>query len=147
VGSRLRYRLGFELHHLREAADGTPMVGTFRRWDCTNSTSPRAISVTLINGIELTRTYCSDQEDVALLIQHNAFLAAQVTAISDAEARAKVKELTGIEHPGWCFRGECGAPIPLGADRCAAGDSIGQVGGGSISRLRWVGTIKPGGTS
>jgi hypothetical protein len=148
VGSNLRYQLGFELHQLDDDA-GTPRVATIQRWDCINSKTPQAISVILINGSEVSRAFYSEQRNIDLLAQRTAELAAAdqadgVIALSNDAARAKVKELTGIEHPAWCIRSECGAPVPLGADRCAAGDSVGQVGGGSISGLRWFGRINGG---
>lgn len=145
MGRNLRYALGAELHYIHENEDRPATVNTVQRWDCTNSATPRAISVTLVNGAELSRAYYVGQQDVDRLTDRIATLTGRVTELSDDQARAKVKEATGIEYPAWCIRAECGAPMPLGADRCAAGDSVGQVGGGSISGLRWVGTIKAGG--
>lgn len=143
VGSNLRYRLSFQLHHVVQD-DHVDAVVTVHRWDCVNSARPRAIHLVAENGVEKERTVYTKPADLTRLTENLQALTGRVTAISDDDARAEILRRTGYAPPTQCLREWCGAVHPVGSDRCVDWHSSGQVSSGAMSGTRWVGFIVPG---
>ncbi len=133
----IRYQLGFELHHLEsddDEPDNPGIVVTVRRWDVVNPGAGRtlALHVILENGVETMRFTITDQHGLDDLNARLARLHMIVNVLTDDEARAEVQARTGIEHGSTCHVGECGAPRPIGSDRCAVWHAAGTVGRGNL---------------
>lgn len=134
----LKYRLTFELHFLDVDGDARRQVRTHRRWDCVNGTEPRSMHEALTDGVLTERRYLTGPTELDELSDDLAILAETVAAdvLTDDQARQHITAATDAVPLSQCPRQSCGAPVPIGSDRCADWDSIGQSGAGSLTGLR-----------
>lgn len=135
MSAALRYLLVFELHFLMVGSADKVVVRTHRRWIASGA-QPRALHEVLTDGVEISRREVTGSEAVERLTVELDDLADTVTPITDHEARARIAAYTGITYPEHCPRASCGAPVPVGSQRCGEWDSLGQVGNGGWTGIR-----------
>lgn len=149
MGSALRYLLIFELHHELVDDAESVVIRTHRRWTCTNSRAPRDLVEILTDGVLVSRRDVTESDSLERLAAELEELARTVTPITDEQARQRITAKTGSVPLSECPRASCGAPVPIGSDRCGEGDSVGQVGNGGLTALRGRSPLflRPGGQS
>lgn len=133
--SRVKYRLGFELHHIVWDDDPAGVVVTVQRWDAVNSVKPRSHYVVLENGAEIQRDVITDPTALRQLGSRLNSLVQRVVAITDESARTEIEARTGVRHYPYCHRDDCGARRPIGSDKCGDWHSAGQSGGATMGNL------------
>jgi len=144
-----RYQLTDQIH-MRAAVPTDPdVIVTLQHW--TSATSGALIYVVTHNGIEVTRKFSADPDDLTKLVEHFAATRARHAddVLSDEAATDEVVRRGG-PGPKFCVKSDCPSqiPVPYASDICAAGDPIesrGRVEFRTVTQRRPVLNVIPGG--
>lgn len=130
----LRYRLTDQLYGVRSTSDGDVFI-TVLRWDAVDALRPSAILFRARNGVETSRERHAGARGLSTVTAQISYCRRTGLTLAGTEAVKAYRRITGHDQ-FWCAVTDCGAPVPIGFDRCEEWHSVGRTSAGALSGVR-----------